>query len=70
VLIRKISDKLKGKEVIEEKGDKIGEISDVEWNLQMNMVNLLMLKELEPKLEWEKVIAFEDMTKSEKNSLK
>ncbi|MGZ7120086.1 MAG: PRC-barrel domain-containing protein, partial [Methanobacterium sp.] len=34
----KIDDELKGKDVIDDSGDKIGEISDVEWNPNTNMV--------------------------------
>ena len=41
----KIRDELKGKEVIDEKGDKIGEVSDVEWNPQMNMVESFVVTE-------------------------
>ena len=41
----KISDELKGKEVIDENGDKVGEVSDVEWNPQMNMVESLLVSE-------------------------
>ncbi len=41
----KINDELKGKEVIDENGDKVGEIDDVEWNPQTNMVESLIVTE-------------------------
>jgi sporulation protein YlmC with PRC-barrel domain len=41
----KIADELKGKEVLNEEGDKIGEISDVEWNPNTNMVESLIVTE-------------------------
>ncbi|MGZ7095145.1 MAG: PRC-barrel domain-containing protein [Methanobacterium sp.] len=41
----KISDELKGKEVIDTNGDKVGEISDVEWDPQMNKVESLLVAE-------------------------
>ncbi len=41
----KIDDELKGKEVIDDKGDKIGEISDVDWNPEMNKVESLVVSE-------------------------
>ena len=41
----KIADELKGKEVIDENGDKVGEISDVEWNPNTNMVESILVNE-------------------------
>ncbi len=41
----KISDDLKGKEVIDDKGDKVGEVSDVEWNPETNEVESLLVTE-------------------------
>lgn len=41
----KIADELKGKEVLNEEGDKIGEISDVDWNPKTNMVESLIITE-------------------------
>lgn len=41
----KIVDELKGKDVIDESGDKIGEIKDVEWNPQTNKIECLILRE-------------------------
>ncbi len=41
----KISDELKGKDVIDDNGDKVGEISDVEWNPETNMVESLVVTE-------------------------
>ncbi len=41
----KIFDQLKGKEVIDAKGNKDGNISDVEWNPQTNMVEFLIVTE-------------------------
>ena len=60
----KISDELKGKEVIDTNGDKVGEISDVEWNPQMNMVESFVVSEgTAAKLGMgeKRVIAFEDV---------
>jgi sporulation protein YlmC with PRC-barrel domain len=60
----KISDELKGKEVIDTNGDKIGEISDVEWNPQMNKVESLVVSEgaaAKIGMGEKKVIAFEDV---------
>ncbi len=60
----KISDELKGKEVIDENGDKVGEVSDVEWNPQMNMVESLIVSEGKAAkigVGEKKVIAFEDI---------
>ena len=41
----KIADELKGKEVVDDTGNKIGEISDVEWNPESNMVESLIVTE-------------------------
>lgn len=41
----KISDELLGKEVIDESGDQVGIVEDVEWNIQANRVESLHLKE-------------------------
>lgn len=41
----KIADELKGKEVLNEEGDKIGEISDVDWNPNTNMVESIIITE-------------------------
>lgn len=41
----KIFDDLKGKEVIDNKGNKDGNISDVEWNPQTNNVEFLIVTE-------------------------
>lgn len=41
----KIADELKGKEVVDEEGDKIGEVSDVDWNPQTNTVESLIVTE-------------------------
>lgn len=41
----KIDDELKGKDVIDDSGDKIGEISDVDWNPETNMVESLIITE-------------------------
>ena len=41
----KIADELKGKEVIDATGNKVGEISDVEWNIQTNRVESLIVTE-------------------------
>ncbi len=60
----KISDELKGKEVIDVNGDKVGEVSDVDWNPQMNMVeSILVLEGAAAKIGVgeKKVIAFEDI---------
>lgn len=43
--IVKIADELKGKEVLNDEGDKIGEVSDVEWNPQTNMVESIIITE-------------------------
>lgn len=41
----KISDELIGKEVIDESGDQVGIVEDVEWNIITNSVESLYLKE-------------------------
>lgn len=60
----KISDELKGKEVIDTNGDKIGEVSDVDWNPEMNMVESILVSEgtaAKIGMGEKKVIAFEDI---------
>ena len=41
----KLFDQLKGKEVIDDKGNKIGNISDIEWNPKTNEVESLFVTE-------------------------
>ena len=41
----KISDEFIGKEVIDESGDQIGLIDDVEWDFETNTVKSIILKE-------------------------
>lgn len=41
----KIADELKGKEVIDNNGNKVGEISDVEWNPNSNKVESIVVTE-------------------------
>lgn len=41
----KIVDELKGKDVIDNSGDKIGEVNDVEWNPQTNRIESVILRE-------------------------
>ena len=41
----KIADELKGKEVVDNHGDKIGEVSDVEWDPRSNKVESLVITE-------------------------
>lgn len=41
----KIADELKGKEVVDDNGNKVGEISDVEWNPNSNRVESLVVTE-------------------------
>jgi sporulation protein YlmC with PRC-barrel domain len=41
----KIFDDLKGKEVIDDKGNKNGNISDIEWNPKANKVEYLIVTE-------------------------
>ncbi|MGZ7109612.1 MAG: PRC-barrel domain-containing protein, partial [Methanobacterium sp.] len=60
----KINDELKGKEVIDTNGDKVGEISDVEWDPQMNKVESILVAEgtgAKIGLGEKKVIAFDDV---------
>lgn len=41
----KISDELIGKDVIDESGDQIGLVKDVEWDFETNKVKSIILKE-------------------------
>lgn len=41
----KIVNELKGKEVIDASGNKVGEINDVEWNPQTNRIESLVVAE-------------------------
>lgn len=41
----KIIDELKGKEVIDNQGNKVGDVSDVEWNQETNKVEQLLVSE-------------------------
>ena len=41
----KISDELIGKKVIDESGDQIGIVNDVEWDFETNTVTSIHLKE-------------------------
>lgn len=41
----KIADELKGKEVVDNSGNKVGEINDVEWNPETNMVESIVITE-------------------------
>ena len=41
----KISDELKGKEVVDAAGNKVGEINDAEWDPQTNKVESLIVTE-------------------------
>lgn len=41
----KIVDELKGKEVIDDKGNKVGNVNDVEWNPETNKVESLIVTE-------------------------
>lgn len=41
----KLFDQLKGKEVIDDKGNKYGNISDLEWNPETNKVESLIVTE-------------------------
>lgn len=41
----KLFDQLKGKEVIDDKGSKIGNIRDIEWNPETNKVESLFVTE-------------------------
>ena len=41
----KIADELKGKDVLDNNGNKVGEISDVEWNPNSNKVESIVVTE-------------------------
>ena len=41
----KVSEELIGKEVIDDSGDQVGFVKDVEWNAELNKVESLELKE-------------------------
>ena len=41
----KIADELKGKEVVDDAGNTIGQVSDVNWNPDSNMVETLIITE-------------------------
>jgi len=41
----KIADELKGKEVVDDNGNKVGEISDVDWNPESNRVESIVVTE-------------------------
>ena len=41
----KIADELKGKEVVDDRGNKIGEVNDVEWNPMANKVESIIITE-------------------------
>jgi len=41
----KIVDELKGKEVIDNQGNKVGDVSDVEWDFSTNKVEQLLVSE-------------------------
>ncbi len=41
----KIVDELKGKDVIDDSGDKVGEVKDVEWDTQTNRIDSIILRE-------------------------
>ncbi len=41
----KIADELKGKDVLDNNGNKIGEINDVEWNPNSNKVESIVVTE-------------------------
>ena len=41
----KIDDELKGKEVVDNDGNKVGEISDVEWDPRANKVESIVVTE-------------------------
>ncbi|MGF7118295.1 PRC-barrel domain-containing protein [Methanobacterium oryzae] len=38
-------DELKGKDVIDDSGDKIGEVKDVEWDPRSNRIESIILRE-------------------------
>ncbi len=41
----KITDELKGKEVVDDSGNTIGQVTDVDWNPDSNMVETLIITE-------------------------
>lgn len=41
----KIAAELKGKEVVDNSGNKVGEINDVEWDPETNMVESIIITE-------------------------
>jgi len=41
----KIADELKGKEVVDDKGNKIGEINDVDWDPESNRIESIIITE-------------------------
>jgi sporulation protein YlmC with PRC-barrel domain len=41
----KISDELIGKDIIDESGDQVGLVKDVEWDFETNTVKSIILKE-------------------------
>ena len=41
----KIADELKGKEVVDNSGNKVGDINDVEWNPETNRVESIIVTE-------------------------
>ncbi len=41
----KIKNDLIGKEVVDESGDQVGIVDDVEWNFESNQVEAIILKE-------------------------
>jgi sporulation protein YlmC with PRC-barrel domain len=41
----KIDDELLGKEVVDESGDQVGIVKDVEWNWETNKIEFIILKE-------------------------
>lgn len=41
----KIVDEVVGKEVIDESGDQVGIVEDLEWNFEMNKIDSIILKE-------------------------
>lgn len=40
----KIVDEMVGKEVIDESGDQVGIVEDLEWNFVMNRIESIILK--------------------------
>jgi sporulation protein YlmC with PRC-barrel domain len=49
----KMSDELKGKEVVDNSGNKIGEISNVKQTLNLIKLNLWLLQKEESQLKWD-----------------